>query len=111
MENKIEELLQREWTGLCYEAAWEWLLAVKDEPGWQLFHGSVVSLQNETGRINHAWCENEVLVADLAQPVGHRLIERDRYYRLLRPEEIRSYSRKEALVLSLKKGHFGPWSD
>jgi hypothetical protein len=108
---EIDELLERDWTDLCYEAAWNWLIAVKDEPGWQFCHGSVVSLQNESGRIKHAWCENEVLVADLAQPVGHRLIELERYYTLLRPEGVRQYSKRESLVLSLKQGHFGPWSD
>ena len=104
-----EELLQQEWAGMCYSAAMRWITAAKDLD-WQVVHGTVMS--EEVGkRIEHAWCERGDMVIDLAMPVGARIIERERYYRVITPEVSKVYSSEDALLLSVKNGHQGPWDE
>jgi hypothetical protein len=62
-------------------------------------------------RIEHAWCELGDQVADLAQPVGARLVPRESYYRVIRPEVSRRYTLEEALVLSIRTRNHGPWTE
>lgn len=102
-------VLQQEWDGLCYSAAMRWITATRDS-GWQVVHGTVFSGELEK-RIEHAWCERGPLVVDLAMPVEVRVIEREQYYRVIRPEVSRRYSAEDALVLSIRNGHHGPWDE
>ena len=44
-------------------------------------------------------------------PVGSRVVEREQYYRVLRPNMRRVYSSDEALLLSSKHKHDGPWDE
>ncbi len=53
---------------------------------------------------------DEVIV-DLAMPVGPRIIEREQYYRVAKPEVSKSYSTNEALLLSFMNRHDGPWDE
>ena len=62
-------------------------------------------------RIEHAWCERGEMVVDLAMPVGARIIKRERYYRVIKPEVSKVYSSEDVLVLSIKSGHYGPWNE
>ena len=101
------ELLERDWEGLCYTAALGW---VRENEDWVLVHGTVLS-EKVGKRIEHAWCERGELVVDLAMPVGSRIFERDRYYRVVRPEVSKKYSADDALLLAIKNRHDGPWDE
>jgi hypothetical protein len=104
-----EDILERDWTGLCYTAAIRWLSTVEDQD-WLLVHGTVWS-ERVGKRIDHAWCEREEVIVDLAMPVGARIIERERYYRVVKPEVRKLYSSADALLLSIKNKHDGPWDE
>ena len=104
-----EELLIKDWTGDCYGASMAWIAAV-EEPDWLVVHGTVWS--NAVGkRINHAWCERGGLVVDLAMPIGARITERETYYRVIKVEISKVYSSDDALIVSIKTGHNGPWDE
>jgi hypothetical protein len=104
-----EELLQQDFCGLCYTAAMRWIAIVKDFD-WVVVHGTVWS--DKAGkRIDHAWCERGEMVVDLAMPVGSRIIKRELYYRVVKPEVRKVYSSDDALMLSVKNGHQGPWDE
>ncbi len=102
-----EDILDGDWTGLCYTAAIRWTSIAKDSD-WNVVHGTVWS-EKVGKRIDHAWCECGELVVDLAMPIGSRVIERDRYYRVVKPEVNKVYSSDDALFLSIRNGHHGPW--
>jgi hypothetical protein len=104
-----KKVLQQEWDGLCYSAAMRWITASKGS-GWQVVHGTVFSGELDK-RIDHAWCERGDLVVDLAMPVPARVIDREQYYRLIQPDVSKRYSSEEAVVLSVKNGHHGPWDE
>lgn len=108
--NNKEELLQQDFEGLCYTAVLRWISANKVRD-WSVVHGTVLSLAARKRRIEHAWCEKGDIVVDLAMPVGSRIIERERYYRVLQPEVAKVYSGADALLLSLKNNHDGPWDE
>lgn len=103
------EVLQQEWDGLCYSAAMRWITTTKDS-GWQVVHGTVFSGELEK-RIEHAWCERGDVIVDLAMPVEVRVIDRHTYYKTIQPEVGRVYSVEDALVLSIRNGHHGPWDE
>ena len=108
IEDEVD-ILERDWTGLCYTAALRWAGALENRD-WTVVHGTVFSL--EVGkRIEHAWCERGEFVADLAMPVGSRIIKRDLYYRTLQPEVSKVYSSDDASLLSIKNKHDGPWDE
>jgi hypothetical protein len=108
-EPDTDDLLEQDWTGDCYGAAMAWMNAA-EEDDWIVVHGTVLS--GKVGkRIEHAWCERDRFVVDLAMPVGSRIIEREQYYRVLQPQEKNRYSSEEALALSLKNRHHGPWGE
>jgi hypothetical protein len=86
-----------------------WITVNKDD-GWFVVHGSAISGQLNR-RTDHAWCERRDVVVDLTMPLGSRQIPRDRYYEAFKPESMMTYSADEALFLSVKAGHHGPWSD
>lgn len=101
------DILERDWEGLCYAAAFRW---VRENEDWVLVHGTVRS-ERVGKRIEHAWCELGELVVDLAMPVGSRIIERDWYYRVMQPEVSKRYSSHDALFLVFKNHHDGPWGE
>ena len=103
-----EELLQQDFTGDCYRAAYSWASASKGQ-GWSVVHGSVLNAQ--AGRLNHAWCERGEDVIDLAMPVGMRDFTREEYYRVLEPEVSKRYSAEHARLLFLRNRHYGPWEE
>jgi hypothetical protein len=104
-----DDLLQRDFTGDCYRAAYQWASATKKE-SWTLVHGTVFSGRLEK-RIGHAWCERGEDVVDLAMPVGARDFKRDEYYRVLQPEISKRYSAEHAVFLFLRNRHYGPWEE
>lgn len=104
-----KELLQQDWDGLCYSAAMRWITATKDS-GWQVVHGTVFSGELEK-RIEHAWCELGDIIVDLAMPPQVRVIDRYSYYRTIQPEVSKMYSSTDALMLSLRNRHQGPWDE
>lgn len=103
------DILEQDWTGLCYTAALRWITAA-EEQDWVVVHGTVLSEQVGK-RIGHAWCERGDWVVDLAMPVDARIIEKERYYRAVKPEVSKVYSSEDALILSIKTGHQGPWDE
>jgi hypothetical protein len=104
-----EDLLGQDWTGLCYTAALRWVRKAEDQD-WTVVHGTVLS-ERAGNRIEHAWCERGNLVVDLAMPVGARIIERERYYRVVQPEVRKSYSSDDVILLAIKNRHDGPWDE
>jgi hypothetical protein len=109
-EEDWDDILEQDWTGLCYTGALRWLRQA-DEGQWLVVHGTVLS-ERAGKRVEHAWCERgEWVVLDLAMPVGARFIERKQYYRVMKPEVKKAYSADEALLLSIKHRHDGPWDE
>lgn len=108
-EYEDDDFLERDWTGLCYTGA---IRLARDDLNrdWVVVHGTVWS-DSLGKRIEHAWCEWEGAVVDLALPVGSRIIKRERYYRAAKPEVSKVYSSEDALILLIKTGHDGPWDD
>ena len=104
-----DDLLEQDWNGDCYGAAMAWVTAA-EEDDWVVVHGTVLS-ERVGKRIEHAWCERDRFVVDLAMPVGSRIIEREQYYRVLQPQVKNRYSSDDATVLSLKNRHHGPWGE
>jgi hypothetical protein len=43
--------------------------------------------------------------------VGSRIIERERYYRAAKPDISKIYKADDALMLSVKNDHQGPWDE
>ena len=109
VDEEAEDILERDWTGLCYVAAISWISAV-DELDWLVVHGTVWS-ETVGKRIEHAWCERGETVVDLAMPVGARIIDRERYYRVIKPEVSKRYTSDDALLLSIRNSHHGPWGE
>ena len=102
-----EELLQQEWSQLCYTAALRWI-ATANDPDWVVVHGTVES--DKVGkRIEHAWCERGDVVVDLVQPAGSKIINRRRYYEDVKPEVHNMYPAMDAVVLAMQNGIHGPW--
>lgn len=108
-EPDTDNLLEQDWTGDCYGAAMAWITAA-EEDDWIVVHGTVLS-ERAGKRIEHAWCERDRFVVDLAMPIGSRLIEREQYYRVLQPQVKNRYSSGDAVILSLKNRHHGPWGE
>ncbi|MEZ6131169.1 MAG: alpha/beta hydrolase [Planctomycetaceae bacterium] len=107
--DKQQEVLEGEWDGLCYSAAMRWITTTTDSE-WKVIHGTVYS--GEVGRrIEHAWCERGDVVVDLAMPFEVRVIDRHTYYRVIQPEISKTYSAEDALVLSIRNRHHGPWDE
>jgi len=104
-----EEILERDWTGLCYTAALKWVSATENRD-WNLIHGSILCLPDGK-RVNHAWCERGDIVLDLARPVEARMFERELYYQLLQPKISNVYCSDDALLLAIKNRHDGPWDE
>ena len=103
------DILEMDWEGLCYTGAIRWTTELK-ERDWVLVHGTVLSARVGK-RIEHAWCESGEVVVDLAMPVGSRIIERERYYRVIKPEVSKRYSSEDALLLAIQNKHDGPWDE
>jgi hypothetical protein len=108
-EEEAGDLLERDWTGLCYTAALRWAREAEDRD-WLVVHGTVLS-ERSGKRLDHAWCERGDWVVDLAMPVGARVIERARYYRVLRPEVRKAYPCEDAVLLAIRNRHDGPWDE
>ena len=108
-DEEEQDILEMDWEGLCYTGAIRWVTESK-ERDWVLVHGTVLSAR-VGNRIEHAWCECGELVVDLAMPVGSRIIERERYYRVIKPEVSKRYSSEDALFLAIQNKHDGPWDE
>ena len=108
-DEEEQDILEMDWEGLCYTGAIRWITESTNRD-WELVHGTVLSIR--VGKRNeHAWCELGEVVVDLAMPVGSRIIERERYYRTIKPEVSKRYSSDDALFLALKNRHDGPWDE
>jgi hypothetical protein len=81
-----------------------------EDGDWLVVHGTVLS-ERAGKRIEHAWCERAEVVVDLALPVGARVVDRDRYYRVVRPVVRKAYSPDDAMFLAIKNRHDGPWDE
>ncbi len=101
--------------GDCYEVAGRLIIAEADDR-LELVHATVVG--PGTPRHGHAGVEGTTDIGgfplrlcidksngnDVALPA-------DGYYRLGQVEDVRRYTREEALVLMLRTRHFGPWEE
>ncbi len=106
---KEQKLLESNWSGLCYTAALRWV-ADANMTNWQLVHGTVFSGALEK-RIEHAWCERFGMVVDLTMPVGSRVVSRATFYQTIQPDNTNRYSPDDALFLSIRTRHDGPWDE
>ena len=97
-----KELLQKEWSGLCYSAAITWAREAQ-EFDWKVIHGTVFSPEHEK-RIEHAWAERGDVIVDLTMHPMVRVADRHSYYRSIQPEVSKSYSAEDALMLSIRIG-------
>jgi hypothetical protein len=104
-----EDVLERDWAGLCYTAVLGWARVAEDDD-WLVIHGTVLS-ERVGKRIGHAWCERADFVLDLVMPVGSRFLKRDEYYRIMQPQVSKTYTPADALLLSLGNAHGGPWDE
>jgi hypothetical protein len=105
-------------TGDCYQVAVK-LVAMDDVfPSYLVCHGDVTGRGPRTRgvRFGHAWVEGDLggapTVFDYSNGGSH-IIPRDDYYILgeIDPDQVRRYTAKEATVLMLRAGHFGPWEE
>jgi hypothetical protein len=108
VQEEAKDILEKDWTGLCYTAALQWVREAEEE--WFVVHGTVWSDQAGK-RIEHAWCEQGRWVVDLAMPVGSRVVAREAYYRAAKPEVAKRYSADDAVLLAIKNQHDGPWDE
>lgn len=76
-DEEADDILERDWTGLCYTAALRW--SKEAEKDWLVVHGTVWS-DTAGKRIDHAWCERGDFVVDLALPIGSRIVAKETYY-------------------------------
>jgi len=99
--------------GQCYNLS---LKYVRDHPGWILVHGSIGGAgadlnrdnPNPAPRIGHAWAISEQ--GDQAwEPISGQEFAGSRFRNLFDAIEWVRYTDDEALILSLKTGHWGPW--
>ena len=51
------------------------------------------------------------ITSKLAMPVGSRIFVRERYYQVLKPKVSKVYAGDDALFLSIKNQHDGPWDE
>jgi hypothetical protein len=108
-DDEADDILERDWTDLCYTAVLRWVKE-NDDQDWAVVHGTVWS--DALGkRIEHAWCECEGVVVDLALPVGSRIVLRERYYKSAQPQVSKAYSAGDATLLAIKNRHDGPWDE
>jgi hypothetical protein len=99
-------------TGHCFPWAWRFAFDLgreRDEHGLsdddiRVVH-AVVNAGYPRRRFEHAWVEAGESVYDGdGQP-----LDRADYYRAMEPENVRKFSRYEALVNLPRSGHYGPW--
>lgn len=89
--------------GKCYQLAWQYI--IQHNKGI-LIHAQVWS-NNLEMMIGHALVETEF--GFIYEPVSDRYFERETLYNLFKITEDARYSVLEALVMTLKTGHYGPW--
>lgn len=109
VQEESEDIFERDWTGHCFTAALQWASEIENRE-WLVVHGTVLS-EKVGKRIEHAWCELEDLVLDLAMPVQARIVDRELYYQIMQPEVSKKYSSDDAMLLALKNRHDGPWHE
>lgn len=109
VQETVENILERDWTGLCYTAVLKWTSEIENRE-WLVVHGTILN-EMAGKRIEHAWCELEDLVLDLAMPVEVRIVDRALYYRVMQPVVSKTYSSDDAMLLALKNRHDGPWDE
>jgi hypothetical protein len=96
-------------TGDCYEAAFKFVSAHgQDAPDrYVLVHGNVAKLEQDEA-VNHAWVEEGDIVHEVSKG-RHRKFSKRSYYERYDVKNTRRYSFEEALIVSVKSGHYGPW--
>jgi hypothetical protein len=87
-------------SGLCFPYAMKYA----SKHGGEVVHAFVTN--PATGKsFWHAWVEKGGVVHD---DLDHNL-PTEKFYAMMRPEQIRRYSDTEAMVYALRTGHHGPW--
>src|ERR1035437_3222303 len=93
--------------GRCYELA---LRVMLHEPGaerFTLIHGRISQIKNDDYLINHAWINlNDGRIYD---PVLDKYIPAVEYLATRCAVIERQYTHEEAMSISVKAGHYGPW--
>ena len=90
--------------GTCYQDASNFLM--KQDEGY-LVHGSV-QLSAEAPRISHAWVELPTGWVWEPQTGRYYTVED---FRVMSPVEECRYTVEEAIIMAVRSGNHGPWSD
>lgn len=97
-------------TGDCFSAAGAFATRkeILDYPDdYRLVHGNIQSL-NQEEPINHAWVEEGQIVHEVSSG-RHLTYAKAAYYEHHGVNYVRSYTPEEALLLSVRHLHWGPW--
>ena len=94
--------------GDCYQVAGNLIVDINDDKAF-LCHGTATGQGPIVGiKHGHAWVELGDKVIDKSN--GNNLcMDKDVYYRIGKIENVKRYSRKEAISNLIKTEHFGPW--
>ena len=101
--------------GDCYEVAGRRVLHGSED--LTLVHGVVTGQGDlEGNKFGHAWVEynqDGIWIVDDNSNGRNITLPRDYYYQLARldPSEQERYTKEQALVKSMKYGHWGPWDN
>ncbi|MCJ7760838.1 hypothetical protein MUP59_06830 [Candidatus Bathyarchaeota archaeon] len=89
--------------GLCYKLAYEHIL---EQGEGTLIHVEVFS-QKLGHMIDHALVETEM--GFIYEPVIDRYFDKGWLYRTYKVNELARYTMKEALLMAIETGTYGPW--
>jgi hypothetical protein len=94
--------------GNCYENVVNYIQDNKLQELAFIVHGIVQSVRH--GDFHHAWIElndSDVLVDPTEGITQHRKV----YYGMHEAKKVNTYTYKEAAVMMLSHGHYGPWTE
>jgi len=99
-------------SGDCFVVAFQYVFDHRADDRVRLCHGLPVGTgkANMGERFDHAWVEVGDLVIDKSNG-NDVMVTREFYYRIGRivPDSVDRYTAREAAMLALESGHYGPW--
>lgn len=107
------EETQEDYGGQCFRAAYVFMSRHRETPKLLLVHGWVYNPSIEK-YMAHAWVEeNAILIHDLSQDKGARIVSKIAFYELALTNEkhIRLYTIEQMDCNARQTGHYGPWDD
>lgn len=98
-------------TGDCYEASCKFITTHGDDAPdqYKLVHGNIATLSQDYA-VNHAWIEEGDTVHEVNNGCDVQF-PKAAYYERFGVKNVRRYSYGEALIESVRAGHYGPWDE